>query len=598
MTPPESAGSVLRRGITLSSAFTKGLGWTLLLAVISTAGRLILPVTIQLVVDKTARATHPDTRVISALIAAAAVGILFSSAIGYLMELRLITNAELGLAETRVRVFRHIHELTMLRLQAESRGALVSRVTGDVDTLMSFVQHNGLTLLMSLLQVFLTTVVMACYSWQLTLVVWLCFLTVFLTLRRAQSRMASLFGTVRERVAALMTQVSEALASLPVLPTPRVRKRVVARTVRSVDSLVASKIRAQRLTTMALAVSEVIAALVVLAIVVVGAALIDAENLTIGELTAILFLATLLITPAQMGVEMLTETQNALATWRRVLAVIDIEGRLPQATVGAGTRSSGPVEVRFEDVAFVYPDSSAALQQIDVEITAGSRVAVVGQTGSGKTTFGYLAVRLIDPTAGRVLLDGVDMAHQPHEALQGRAVMVPQDVFLFDASVADNVRYGAPELTDVEIEDLFAALGLSDWLGDLPRGVATQVGPRGEALSAGERQFVAIARAHAAAPDLLVLDEATSAVDPQTELRIQEAFNRLTQDRTSIVIAHRLSTATAADNVLVFDQGRLVGAGTHSELLHHNAIYASLYRAWSHRVGNIPTKSTITGGTE
>jgi putative ABC transport system ATP-binding protein len=579
-----SAASVLRRGVGLSAALTKGLGWTLLLAVAAVGGRLILPVTIQLVIDHLLTSPTPIVNDVGRLVLLAAGGVVLTAIAGYIMNVRLAISSETGLAETRVKVFGHIHNLAMLRLRIEQRGALVSRVTGDVDTLTAFVQSNGLTLLMSLLQVSLTTVVMVVYSWQLTFVVWICFLTVFLALRRAQPRMASLFGAIRERVAAMMAHVSEALAGLVVLATPRMREHAAARTVASVDDLLDSQLRAQRLTTATLSLGEVITGVVNLAIVIVGAAMIAGGQLTAGELTAILFLATLFVGPAQMGVEMLAETQNALATWRRILDVADIDDRLTHGRTELSSLRRGAASLRFEQADFAYPDGDTVLRCVDVEIAAGSRVVVVGQTGAGKSTFGHLAVRLADPTSGRVLLDGTDITELSHAALRRRTVMVPQDGFLFNASVADNVRYGAPDLTDRQVEEVFADLGLHDWITSLLDGVATPVGPRGEALSSGERQLVAIARAHAAAPDLLVLDEATSSVDPQMDLRIQQAFDRLARGRTSIVIAHRLSAALTADCVLVFDQGRLAETGTHDELLRRNEIYARLYGAWINRV--------------
>jgi ABC-type multidrug transport system fused ATPase/permease subunit len=207
-------------------------------------------------------------------------------------------------------------------------------------------------------------------------------------------------------------------------------------------------------------------------------------------------------------------------------------------------------------------------------------VAVVGETGSGKTTFAKLLTRLMDPARGEVLLSGVPLRDVRFESLRRRVVMVPQDGFLFDATVADNVRYGRPDLDDADIELAFTELGLADWLGGLPHGAATPVGERGESLSVGERQLVAIARAYVADPDLLVLDEATSAVDPATEVRLQRALDSLTRGRTTVAIAHRLSTAEAADEVIVVDAGRVVQRGPHADLLAQDGPYARLYASW------------------
>jgi ATP-binding cassette subfamily B protein len=255
---------------------------------------------------------------------------------------------------------------------------------------------------------------------------------------------------------------------------------------------------------------------------------------------------------------------------------------------------AGPIDVRFAEVHFAYPQPVATggppgngspgpevLSQVDLRIPARSRVAIVGETGGGKTTLAKLLTRLMDPTRGRVLLNGVPLPEVRFASLRRRVVMVPQDGFLFDASVADNVRYAKPDLSDADLRLALAELGLADWVDGLAHGLDTPVGERGEALSVGERQLVALARAYVADPDLLVLDEATSAVDPATEIRLQRTLDAVTRGRTTVAIAHRLSTAEAADEVIVVDRGRVVQRGSHAELLRDpDSVYARLYASW------------------
>jgi len=221
------------------------------------------------------------------------------------------------------------------------------------------------------------------------------------------------------------------------------------------------------------------------------------------------------------------------------------------------------------------------LTDVDLTIPAQTRVAVVGETGGGKTTFAKLLTRLMDPGRGEVRLSGVPLTDVRFESLRRRVVMVPQDGFLFDTTVAANVRFAKPDLSDADLELAFAELGLADWIDGLPAGVDTPVGERGEALSVGERQLVALARAYVADPDLLVLDEATSAVDPATEVRLQRTLDAVTRGRTTVAIAHRLSTAQAADEVLVFDKGVVVQRGSHESLLaDEGSVYAKLFASW------------------
>ncbi len=221
------------------------------------------------------------------------------------------------------------------------------------------------------------------------------------------------------------------------------------------------------------------------------------------------------------------------------------------------------------------------LHDVDLAIEAQTRVAIVGETGSGKTTFAKLLTRLMDPSEGRVLVSGVPLDEVAFDSLRRRIVMVPQDGMLFEGSIADNVRMGQPDADDEAIGLAFLELGLADWVEELPDHLATEVGERGTALSAGERQLVALARAYIANPDLLVLDEATSAVDPATEVRLQRALVGLTRGRTTVSIAHRLSTAEAADEVIVFDAGDVVERGSHDELVDAGGVYAGLHRSWS-----------------
>ena len=205
----------------------------------------------------------------------------------------------------------------------------------------------------------------------------------------------------------------------------------------------------------------------------------------------------------------------------------------------------------------------------------------MGETGSGKSTLAKLLTRLMDPTEGTVRIDGVDLREVRFSSLRERVVLVPQEGFLFDATLRENVRFGRPDATDEDVKLALTELGLDAWLAGLPQGLATEVGQRGESLSAGERQLVALARAYLADPDLLVLDEATSAVDPSTEVRLQRALEGLTRGRTSIAIAHRLSTAEAADEVIVVDRGRIVERGPHRDLVRQDGVYAALHASWA-----------------
>jgi putative ABC transport system ATP-binding protein len=242
---------------------------------------------------------------------------------------------------------------------------------------------------------------------------------------------------------------------------------------------------------------------------------------------------------------------------------------------------AGGLGARFHEVGFSYGTGGEVLRDVTVEIPVGSRIAVVGETGSGKTTFAKLLVRLLDPTRGSVWVGGANATRIPLAELRNRVAFVPQEGFLFDDTIATNVRYGRPEADDAEIWTAFHELDLGGWVEGLPQGLDTRVGERGGNLSAGERQLVALVRAWIGSPDLLVLDEATSAVDPALDVALRRAIERLIEGRTSVTIAHRLATAEGSDEVLVFDDGELVERGHHRDLLGRGGAYADLYADWA-----------------
>lgn len=572
---------VLRRGLRVSPEFLRGIWLTLLLAVFSTAGRVVVPIAVQRTIDDGLTGPHgPDLHLVRISVIASAVGLLVTSVAGYLVNVRMFTSSESGLSSLRVRAFRHVHDLSVLTQNAERRGSLVSRVTSDVDQISLFMQSGGLMIIISLGQLFIATVLMAFYSWQLTLWVWACFLPLMLLLRTFQRWLSTAYALVRSRVGDMLGAISEAVVGASVIRAYGIQRRTQRRVDAAIDHQYRAQNRAQILSSLTFSSTEVVAGIATAGVVVVGVLLGVGGGISLGALVAFMFLVSLFVAPVQTGAELLNQGQNAIAGWRRVIAVLDTEPDVRDPGEDGVVLPRGPVDVRFEHVSYAYPDGPRVLADVDVRIPSGRRIAIVGETGSGKTTFAKLLTRMMDPSEGRVLLDGVALGDVRFSSLRERVVMVPQDGHLFDVTVGDNIRYGRPAATDDDLHAAMAALGLDDWIASLPKGLDTRVGERGDSLSAGERQLVALARAHLADPDLLVLDEATSAVDPATEVRIQRALEGLTAGRTAVAIAHRLSTAEAADEVLVFDQGRIVERGPHAELVDGAGVYAALHASW------------------
>ncbi|MEU6997791.1 ABC transporter ATP-binding protein [Nonomuraea sp. NPDC046570] len=575
-----SALATVRRGLSLTPEFRKGLAGTLALAVVATVGKIIVPVAVQQTIDTGLRGGVIDLAYIYRAVLLCAAAVVLTALAGYVMNVRLYKATESSLATLRVRGFRHVHDLSVLTQNSERRGALVSRVTNDVDQISTFMQWGGLMIIVAFGQLLVASVLMFVYSWQLTLLVWACFVPLMIALPRFQRWLSGAYTTVRERTGDMLSAVSESVVGAAVIRAHGSERRTAERIDTAINANRSAQVRAQKIVASVFPLTEIVAALAIAGIVVLGVRLGVSGSITEGELVAFLFLVTLFVSPLQIATEVLNEAQNAVAGWRRVLGVLDTPPDVADPGEQGVELPRGPISVAFEDVHFAYPGGVPVLKEVAVAIPPRSRIAVVGETGSGKTTFAKLLTRLMDPVSGRVTVDGVDLREMRFSSLRERIVMVPQDGFLFDGTLAENIRFGRPEATDEEISLAMTELGLADWLEGLPAGLATPVGQRGESMSAGERQLVALARAYLADPDLLLLDEATSAVDPATEVRLARALEGVTRGRTAISIAHRLSTAENADEVLVFDAGRLVQRGPHSRLVREPGVYADLHASW------------------
>jgi putative ABC transport system ATP-binding protein len=329
----------------------------------------------------------------------------------------------------------------------------------------------------------------------------------------------------------------------------------------------------------------VFSVLTIAALVTVGVLRGPGAGLTTGGLVGFVFLAYRFLEPIAEFTEILDQTQTAVAGWRRVLLLLDTPVEIVDPPDGVQL-GSAPPSIGVHQVSFAYRArdgigrAAPALTDVTFDIAPSQAVAIVGATGSGKTTLARLLTRLADPTAGSVTIDGHDLRTVSTASLRRHLVMVPQEPFLFDTTIGENVRFGRRGATVDDVWLAFTELGLDGWIGGLGDGLATKVGERGEHLSAGERQLVALARAYVANPACLVLDEATSAVDPATEARLARALESLARGRTSVTIAHRLSTAARADEILVFDHGRLVERGPHDELAGAGGVYGALWASW------------------
>jgi putative ABC transport system ATP-binding protein len=579
----------IRRGLSLSPELRRGLAGTLLIAVVATAGRVIVPVAVQQIIDGGLTGDNADMGFVVRMTLLALGAVLITAGATGWMHLRLAKVSETALSGLRIRAFRHIHDLSMLHQASEQRGVLVARVTSDVDQISRFMQWAGLMLIVNGGQAFLALGVMFVLSPPLALVVLALVPLIVVLIRAFQSRLEVAYLIVREKVGRMLALLAETVVGAPVIRAYGIEKGTRQRLEEAIESHRASAVHAGSISATFSGAGELMSSIVVAAVLVVGTVLAASGTTSVGTVVAFLFLVQLFVQPVQMLGEAVNEAQTAVAGWRRVLDVLDIAPDVSDPGPDGVELPHEPVGVVFDRVTFRYPQAgetakeasnAPALQDTSVDIPPRQRVAIVGETGSGKTTFAKLLTRLMDTSEGTVSIGGVDVRRVKFGSLRDRVVMVPQEGVLFRGTIADNVRMGKPEAGERELVQTFERLGLGDWLGELTAGLDTPVGERGSALSVGERQLVTLVRAAIADPDLLILDEATSAVDPATEVRINRALNQLTSGRTVVTIAHRLSTAEAADRVLVFDQGRLVQDGAHERLVAAGGIYGRLYSSW------------------
>lgn len=581
MSESRTVATLLRRAFVEAPSLRAGLPLTLTLAMAGQVVTVITPIVLQKVIDEEILdPSGVDMAGVFRMAAIALVALVLGVIVGRISLLRLVRSAATGLSDLRARTFSHILRQSVLHVQSERRGNLLSRVTSDIHTLQEFMEWGGVGMIIASSQVLLAMAAMMFYEWRLALIALVGVLIYLLMMRWFQKILARNYDAVRQEVGISLGVLSESITAIPIVRAYGTEEVTKAKVAEALERRFRVEYVTARFGNILFSTAEIFAGVLTATLVVAGVLIGVQLGMSAGTLIAFLLLTNLLIEPLQILVETLEFAQSAASGLRRVVDVLDGEVEVTDPE-DAESLHPGGLSARFDHVGYRYPGGPEVLADVSVDIPVGSRVAVVGETGSGKTTFAKLLVRLIDPSHGSVFIGGVPAARVGLQELRDRVAFVPQEGFLFDDTIANNVRYGLLEADDAEIWTAFHELGLGEWVQGLPEGLNTQAGERGGNLSAGERQLVALVRAWIGSPDLLVFDEATSAVDPALDVALRHAMGKLTEGRTSVTIAHRLSTAEGADEVLVFDRGRLVERGHHRDLVVCDGVYAALYADWA-----------------